>query len=452
MRGLSNRTINFRYPVTVIVGENGTRKSTFLKAAVCAYVGEPQNYLSSFFVSTYWDKITGVSISYTVRQGDQVVSFKMGKGDKKWSYSSKRLKRDVFFFDISRTLPKNVVLGYAKIARYAKGESATKELRPEIKDRLSHILGRDYITARFIVPDIDKRKEIGLLKRIDCGEISSFHQGAGEDATHDLMKSLQDVPSTSLVIIDEVEASLHPKAQRRLIRFLLWLSRQKRIQIILSTHSPYILEELPQEARIMLLPTADGMDVIYGASPEFSLSNLDEAVHPDAYIYVEDRESETLLREIIVSNDKGKELISRIKIIPVGAANVVHVMNNLGRENRLPFRSIAISDGDQQANGCLSFPGTKAPERVVFEGLRNSGWPDLPNRFGIGAGSLLAYLEDAMLDPQHHKWTEIVGNKIVKSKTGVWEILANQWCKSCLDQDYRDKLITFISDTVISKK
>jgi predicted ATP-dependent endonuclease of OLD family len=277
LRGLSGQTINFRFPVTAIVGENGTRKSTFLKAAVCAYVGSKnKNFLSEYFLSTYWDTITDVDIWYTVHQGPQILSFRNGKGKKKWSYSSKRPKREVFFFSISRNLPKEVSIGYAKIARFTTSEISTKELRPEIKERLSHIMGRKYTGARFIVPDIDQRKQIGLLKRDDCCEISSFHQGAGEDATHDLMKVLQDVPDTSLVIIDEVEASLHPKAQRRLIRFLLWLSRQKRIQIILSTHSPYILEELPQEARIMLLPNTNGMEVIYGVSPEFALSNLDD--------------------------------------------------------------------------------------------------------------------------------------------------------------------------------
>jgi predicted ATP-dependent endonuclease of OLD family len=90
---------------------------------------------------------------------------------------------------------------------------------------------------------------VGLLQR-EWGEVSQFHQGAGEDATLDLFRTLQNVPQNALLVIDEVEASLHPRAQRRLIRFLLWLSRIKRVQIILSTHSPYVLEELPQEARV----------------------------------------------------------------------------------------------------------------------------------------------------------------------------------------------------------
>jgi predicted ATP-dependent endonuclease of OLD family len=93
---------------------------------------------------------------------------------------------------------------------------------------------------------------VGLLER-EWGELSQSPQGAGEDATLDFSRIIQGVPQSSLLIIDEVEASLHPRAQRRLTRFLLWLSRHRRVQVILSTHSPYVLEELPPEARIVMV-------------------------------------------------------------------------------------------------------------------------------------------------------------------------------------------------------
>src|SRR5262249_39629162 len=151
---------------------------------------------------------------------------------------------------------------------------------------------------RFAQPDINAKRPVGLLTRA-FGEISQFHQGAGEDTTLDLIRSLQNIPKNALVIIDEVEASLHPRAQRRLVKFLLELSRLRRAQIILSTHSPYVLEELPPEARVLLVPTPGGPGVLYGASPEFALTRIDEFVHPEAYVYVEDRTAEILVREII---------------------------------------------------------------------------------------------------------------------------------------------------------
>jgi hypothetical protein len=62
------------------------------------------------------------------------------------------------------------------------------------------------------------------------------------------------------------------------------------------------------------------------------------------------------------------------------------------------------------------------------------------SRFGVGAGSLLTALEDAMLEPDHHRWNTKVGDQVLKSSTSVWEILANEWCKSCLNPGDRSSL------------
>lgn len=159
-------------------------------------------------------------------------------------------------------MPLDASAGYARVAKLAVGEVSTEDISEEFRNHLSHILGREYTTARFAAPDINAARPVGLLGR-DFGEISQFHQGAGEDTTLDLIQALQSVPNNSLVIIDEVEASLHPRAQRRLVRFLINQCRLKRIQIIISTHSPYILEELPTEARVLLIPAPGGPNIIY---------------------------------------------------------------------------------------------------------------------------------------------------------------------------------------------
>lgn len=216
----------------------------------------------------------------------------------------------------------------------------------------------------------------------------------------------------------------------------------RRLQIIVSTHSPYVLEELPAEARILLLPTADGPSVLYGASPEFALTKLDEIVHPEAFVYVEDRSAEIWVREILVCHPDGAVVMSRIKISPVGPANVVAMMGKLAEEGKLPQAGIGVLDGDQQeAQGCIKLPGEDAPERVVFLGLRDNNWAGLHERFGVGAGDLHTYLEDALLSPDFHRWPSLVGDRILKSATSVWEIMVTEWCRVCLTDDGRDLFV-----------
>ena len=156
------------------------------------------------------------------------------------------------------------------------------------------------------------------------------------------------------------------------------------------------------------------------------MSRFDDEIHPDAYVFVEDRNAEMWLREILASSPDTSDILRRIAINSVGAANVVGMLGSLGKTGKLPYKSIAITDGDQQHVDCQKLPGELAPERVVFGGLKAAHWENLSNRFGIGAGSLFTVLDDTLLEPDHHKWPTIVGDQVSKNSTSVWEILCTE--------------------------
>lgn len=235
IHGWTGQEMRFDYPVVAVVGENGIGKSTFLKAAICAYENQAGKsfYPSKMFMSTQWDNagLSGASIEYTVRLGDTYRNLKWKK-TQDWGFSpkGKKPKRSTYFLDISRTLPLDATAGYAKIAMTANAEAGSGySLNEESLRDLSFVLGQKYTNARFTGTNININREIGLLTK-NYGEISQFHQGAGEDTMLDLFKLLQEIPSQSLLVIDEVENSLHPQAQRRLVRYLLKLARTKKFK------------------------------------------------------------------------------------------------------------------------------------------------------------------------------------------------------------------------------
>ncbi|QBG48682.1 ATP-binding protein [Verrucomicrobia bacterium S94] len=392
-------------------------------------------YPSQFFIDTQWETLTNCKISYRVKLGDTIRSFNIRKPSQRWKYPKERLQRNVFILDISRTLPLDATVGYAKLAKQAQEEVSDVALSKENRDYLSFILGRKYSSARFATTDFDDSKQVGLLTR-EFGEMSQFHQGAGEDATLDLFQLFETLPNHSLLIIDEVEASLHPKAQRRLTKYLLSLSRLKRIQVVLSTHSPYVLEELPSEARILLTPNEQGsISVVPNVSTEFSMSKMDDSDNPELHIYVEDSDAQILAYEILKKHDPDDQVLPRAKCVVVGPANVVQTMGMLSHRKQLPYSGLGLLDGDiEESEGCINLPGTTPPEILVFNDLKIMNWPNLDSRFGVGAGTLFTILDESMLEPDHHNWTRIVGDKIRMSAKNVWQILCKEWVYECMDQ------------------
>lgn len=416
IHGWTGQEMQFKFPVVAVVGENGIGKSTFLKAAVCAYDNQAGKsfYPSKMFMSTQWDEpaLSGASIEYTVRLGDSYRNLKWKKTqDWRFSPKGKKPKRNTYFLDISRTLSLDATAGYAKIAMTSNAEAGN-----------SYALNEDNL------------RDLSFV---------------GEDTMLDLFKLLQEIPTQSLLVIDEVENSLHPQAQRRLVRYLLKLARTKKLQIILSTYSPFVLEELPLQARIMLVKLSDRKEIVYGVSSQYALSTIDEGEHPEVYVHLEDDESITFFWEILKKDAaRYDEYTKKISTKAVGSCSVVGTLNEWAMQDKLPYKSISIVDGDKREEypKCLSLPGTKAPERMVFEDLKALNWNRLDERFGIGAGTLFQYLNDATLLPDHHEWTTYVGNKIKKSKGSVWSIMAEEWCKQCLDSAVEEQFITKISN------
>lgn len=451
LRNWTKEEVSFNFPITAIVGENGSGKSTLLKAAACAYDGDGHTttfYPTSFFQNTPWEVVSDVRLEYKFQHGNTLRDYSISKSSARWSYPKNKARRNVYFLDISRTLPIDATIGYGRIAKLGQSEIRTTQIDDTHREMLSYILGRDYNSARFAVSDVDENREVGLLQ-FGGTEISQFHQGAGEDATLDLVKNLQSVPDTSLILIDEIENSLHPKAQRRLIRKFLALSRQKRLQIIVSTHSPYILQELPLQARVLLARNSGEVNAIYNVSTEFAMSQVDEEVHPELYVLVEDKEARDLLREILTNSNPDREVLQRIQILPAGAANVLKSIGPNLANDKLPFKGVCFVDADETGfSGCKVLPGDNAPEVDVFQGLKKLNWANLDTDFQHGSGELFAWLDECTLEPDHHRWTAIIGDKLRLSKEIVWNTMCKSWVKNVLEPSEQQRVVDQINSEI----
>lgn len=435
LRGWRSEDVKFQFPVCAIAGENGCGKSTVLKAAAALYQAATpgiQDYSpSDFFLDTAWEISTDVTLKYTFSEGTDIKNVAIRKPSRRWRFPASRPRRNVVWQDISRTLPLDATVGYSRIAKRSAAEMSAVELAANTRAYYSEIMGRRYAEASIRVTNLDSSRPVGVV-RVQDSVYSQFHQGAGEDATLDVMLLLQDVPSTSLILIDEVEASLHPRAQRRLVHFLLWLARTKQVQVILSTHSPYVLEELPPEGRIFLQRTPSRVEVLYGATPEFALHRMDDYEHPELRIFVEDQEAKTLAFELARA---GGVDLSRIKCDPVGPANVVQIAGRLAQTGALSVNGIGVVDADQEAQfGCAKLPGHQAPERQVFGDICSNASNHLAQALSLTVSDVDTALTIAMTDTDHHGWIARCARRLSVSPQYLWETMARIWVAHCVPQ------------------
>jgi predicted ATPase len=63
-----------------------------------------------------------------------------------------------------------------------------------------------------------------------------------------LLLALQTTKPGSVILIEDIEAGLHPTRIRLLVEYLEMVTRERQIQVIATTHSPVVLQWLSDES------------------------------------------------------------------------------------------------------------------------------------------------------------------------------------------------------------
>ncbi|EPK4543784.1 ATP-dependent nuclease [Serratia marcescens] len=444
LRGWSGQRVDFKFPIVAIVGENGVGKSTILQAVAALYdsTSEEKYYASTFFPDTPWETTTGVTIAGSVREGQNSVVVSVRKPTTRWRGNDTRKKRPVVYLDLRRLQPIYSRIGYARLAKSAVLEHSSVPFDEATLSRFSSIIGKTYSEGKNSITNLDANRSVPVVS-FNGVQYSGFHQGAGESTIAELLST--NIPEYSIVLIDEIETSLHPRAQRRLIRDLASISRVRRIQFVLTTHSPYVLEELPSEARIYVFNNDSGKNVVPGVSPEFALTKMDEENHPEVDIYVEDDSAKIWLEEIIAR--KRLSYLNRCSVSTFGAASVGKALGTMVDAHRFSRPTMIILDGDQDpSSGCFILPGEEAPERVVFSELESINIPDVAGVIGRSHSDLINAVQQAMSAPDHHDWVKLVADRIIVGGNDLWRAMCRSWMVHCANDSTAEDIVDGIEE------
>jgi predicted ATPase len=290
--------------LTILVGPNGAGKTSVLQAllALTQLVDtQPQEVLfGSQSPADLLDRGSPGPIVLDLEGNDAEVpwsisaeipvSTKRGADNRPtlaWTYgdaSGQRPQSDLPFRNCWGTLPLGELLGPAVLYRFDAEVIAAASLNDEIspavapdgKDTAAVLaalklenedaFGRIQAELRRVVPQVERvrvrrvpvRKSVGHQIFLDlrgAPDIPAHAASEGTLVTLALLTVLLSPLHPRLVLLDDLDHALHPEAQTELVRQLKrLLDEMPDLQIVASTHSPYILDELdPADVQVFAL-------------------------------------------------------------------------------------------------------------------------------------------------------------------------------------------------------
>ena len=440
LRGIDGLRVAFDYPVSVVAGGNATGKSTILFAAACAYK-VPQAGVRDFVPSTlfpdYRAKGGGrrddrgevvMDFEYSTRRGRRSMRWRRSKSWNRSFFGRKNARqpeRPVYLRTLANLSSPSEVRGVLAMSRLRVPPEETA-LTPWESDFAQRMLPFRYAEVVNLRND---RKSLLFAVREGGAKYSELHMAAGERAMLRLAKEIAHLKD-GLVLIDEVETGLHPWVQQLLMLQLQKLSLQNNLQVIVTSHSPIVLNAVPSSGRIFLDRDENGVVSVVPAYRDIVQNALYGRAAYTLNVLCEDEAAEGVLLGVF-DRIALREGINRESIRigrDTGASEFpghARAFRKFGQVDNVVF----VLDGDRRDEDDVRnirqaarqdvpvffLPGDAGPEAWVWDQLRKNA-DENAAEFGIDADELKQRTRriDAIFDGAAGRPAEIAKYKMAQ--------------------------------------
>lgn len=390
--------------VTGIFGPNGYGKSTILHSLLCLYQaqkGSVDHRFSEYFKTDSVFNYVGSRIEMFYEYEDehhnrQSKTKLFHKRSDHWIHSySERPSRPVYFIGIESCVP---TIEVEKDKRqFIKTEREARDIakKEQILHSASYIMNRRYVDVYYA----SSTKHVSYLTyELEGGlKYKSLSMGAGEQRLFKILNTVYGAPQYSLIIIDEIDLTLHTAALNKMMEELVRIAHDKHHQIIFTSHREEITKRKDINVRHIVQATNKTM-CLHNSTPE-CLDRMTGTAMKTLDVFVEDDLAETIISKCL----QLRGVIKRTVIHRFGSAyNAFVVATAFHINGTLTSNMLIVIDGDayrtdadrmKQMNDVytgnepdkpakrlealshitqLLLPEGKAPEEFIWEQLRAS--------------------------------------------------------------------------------
>lgn len=390
MRGITNLRVPLEFPVTVLAGENACGKSTVLFGCACAYKvpgASNKEYVPTTLFPNFtigkMDSMDKTELEYAYIDNGRRMNMVWRRG-KAWNRSffgrkgATQPERKVYLRTLANFTNPSEVRSMLQIKRR---NPIIDNVNPGLLVLAKRTLPFDYQNVQQAKKS-QGRGDLLLAELKNSSAYSEFHMASGERSILRLSIEVSSL-SNALVLIDEVETGLHPYIQKQLMLHLQRLSLREKLQIIVTTHSPVVLESVPLEGRVFL--TRDNKHDVRVESPMRDI--LQKAMYGQSKdklsVLCEDDVAEFIIRGVVdalsekinlrpedlfIGKNTGKNefpahvrTLARIQQLQ----DFIFVLDGDGRDMIRPIEQAA--DADNVKVQLLFLPGEFCPEKWLWD-------------------------------------------------------------------------------------
>lgn len=417
--------------LTAIAGNNGTGKSTILGLLANSselrgqktYMGKPfRGEFSELFSGSPEHDPTGskIRLDYLEHGDEKSVTFRTAWQDKgtRFRVIPKR-KRESGKTTEAKLESPVIYLGLSRLYPFGEADAKTLKRRSQHWDSEDD---RDWFIEKYTGILSIQSTQIHSVSSFDIAQSRKRGTGvetdnygpsansAGQDnlgqilmavlSFKKLVRTLGDSWDGGLLLVDEVDATLHPAAQRKLVDLLLKEAGTTRFQVVFTTHSTVVLDYLADRTGSLDTDNPNDIEIAYltdanrrlevKRNPSWHTMTNDLFVRtPGASpskvgVFCEDAEARWLIQELIEALHTA--LWPRVHLIdaPFGCDTLLQLCRH-----DYPYMKdrIVVFDGDvteeqiekqvprmylREGGNIVRLPGNVRPEQIIWDYLESA--------------------------------------------------------------------------------
>lgn len=418
-----NEDIEFKNGIFAICGLNGVGKSTIYTAI--------KDILGLKINDNDKNKLNNTSVSCVLKNGNKDIKISNIENNRLLDL----IEGDMTLIDVdfNKLIELNNFFSQSNFHEFVDQYEENNFEDIDIEE-LSYLVGKTYdsVTLREIEVNDDF---IVPYFQVSCNglQYDSLKMGTGEHFLFYIYWIFKKVNTSGIILIEEPEVFISVNSQINLMNFIAKKMNNYKFSVVLVTHSPFILKNIPQDRMLILYHYLDKVEVNGEVTKEYILQDLGLTINKKGIFIFED----TLALEFFKSicRREAHHYLDYYSLEKVkGFAEISKILSTPKLKN-MDYRIIGIYDGDMKDSKQINFstlnsgytflPGDISVEKEFKKVVRDKFHLVL-DKIGLNEKQFNILLSKVQ-GMEYHDWLQEVAKQSRKEFTTIVDSLYEIW-------------------------